>query len=149
MSARRISAHNPLAQLRGEVDRLFSDFTRGLPGVLPSGLGGAAAFPPLNVWETDDDVLVEAELPGLSQDQVEIYVVGNELTIRGERPAATEEGVAYHRQERGSGSFSRAIKLPSEVDADRVDAALEHGVLSIRLAKQPAARPRKVNVVAR
>jgi HSP20 family protein len=107
----------------------------------------AASYPPLNVWEEKDNLIVEAELPGMQLDKLEIYVnEGNELTIKGERqPSAPEKGT-WHRQERGFGHFSRTITLPSLVDADRVEARFEQGVLRITLPKSEAAKPKQIVV---
>ena len=109
----------------------------------------SATFPPVNVWEEGDAVLVEAELPGLDLKDLEIYVTGgNQLTVKGERKPLTPEKGVWHRQERGYGHFRRSLTLPFPVDADKVDARLENGVLLVRLAKHESARPRKIPVKA-
>jgi HSP20 family protein len=132
---------NQLQQFQGELNRLFDRW----------GNGGtfAAVFPALNVWEEADQVCVEAELPGLDLKDLEIYVTGgNQLTIKGERkPAAPENGV-WHRRERAFGNFVRTLTLPFAVDAEKVDARLENGVLLVKLAKHESARPRKIAVKA-
>lgn len=133
----------PVQQWRGEMDRLFSDFfgrTESVPG---RGRG----FPPLNVWEECDNLVVEAELPGVKADDLDISVVGDELTIKGRRSGG-DEGVTYHRRERTTGEFVRVLRLPVEVDANRIDAALNDGVLLITLPKSEAAKPRRVEVKA-
>ena len=132
---------NQLQQFQNEMNRLFdrwNDGGRGAP---------AATFPPVNVWEEGEEVLVEAELPGLDLKDLEIYVTGgNQLTVKGERkPLSLEKGV-WHRQERGYGHFTRSLTLPFPVDADKVDARLENGVLLLKLAKHESARPRKIPV---
>jgi HSP20 family protein len=116
---------------------------------LPRGVNGAANFPPVNLWEEDDQVFVEAELPGLDLKSLELFVTGgNELTLKGERkPSVPGKGV-WHRQERLHGSFTRTLTLPFLVDSDRVEAKLENGVLLVRLAKHESARPRKIAVKA-
>jgi HSP20 family protein len=85
-------------------------------------------------------------VPGLKSDQVEISVVGNQLTLRIERPDLTQEGVTYHRRERPVGSFTRVLRLPVDVEPDRVEAALNDGVLTITLPKARSAKPRKIQV---
>ncbi len=132
-----------LQQFQNEMNRLFDRWGDG------GRTGGVATFPAVNVWEEKDEVFVEAELPGLDLKDLEIYVTGgNQLTIKGERkPQATGKGV-WHRQERGYGHFTRALTLPFPVDADKVDARLENGVLLVRLAKHESARPRKIQVKA-
>jgi HSP20 family protein len=124
-------------QFQREIDRLFR--TRW-PGF-------AVSYPPLNVWEDDANFYVEAELPGLSLDKLEIFVAdGNLLTIQGQRqPSAVASGT-WHRQERGFGKFGRQVQLPSDVDANRVEAKLEQGVLRVTLPKNERARPRRIPV---
>jgi HSP20 family protein len=117
------------------------------------GDGGAefagAAFPPVNVWEEGEEVFVESELPGFDLQGLEIYVTGgNQLTIKGERKQPTIEKGLWHRQERGFGRFSRTLTLPFPVNADKVDARLENGVLLVTLAKHESAKPRKIPVKA-
>jgi HSP20 family protein len=146
MRSSRWQAFNPvwnqLQQFQDEMNRLFDRWGNG-------GIFSAPSFPALNVWENGEEVHVEAELPGLDLKDVEIYVSGgNQLTIKGERkPNLPEKGV-WHRQERSFGSFNRSLALPFPVDADKVDARLENGVLHIRLTKHESARPRKIPVKA-
>ena len=85
-------------------------------------------------------------MPGLKSEDLELSVVGNELTIKGRRDTASEEGTTFHRRERGFGEFVRAIKLPVEVDSAQVSATLVNGVLTVRLPKAEAAKPRKISV---
>jgi HSP20 family protein len=132
-------------QLQSEMNRLFERW---------GGDGGwarpfAPAYPAVNLWEDDNCVFVEAELPGLDLKDLEIYVTGgNQLTIKGERkPNLPDKGVC-HRQERGVGAFVRTLTLPFAVDGDKVDARFENGVLIIRLPKHESAKPRKIAVKA-
>ncbi len=148
MFLRLVNRVSPPNGLRREMTRLFDDFC-GQAGVFdPFGLSDRGAFPSLNVWEEDDKLVVEAEVPGLKMDDLEILVSGNELTVRGQREAADQEGVCYHRRERGVGAFSRAVRLPVDIEAGKVEAQLSNGVLTIVLPKAEAARPRKVEVKA-
>lgn len=104
------------------------------------------AHPPVNLWEDDNNVYAEVELPGMKEDQLEIFVTeGNVLTIQGERQPAEARGV-WHRRERGFGKFSRTVELPVPVDADRVEARFEAGVLRVTLPKAEAARPKRIPV---
>lgn len=105
------------------------------------------AYPALNIWEDNDNVYAEAELPGLNLEDLEIVVTGaDELTIKGERRAAEVPNAIWHRQERGFGKFTRVVQLPVPVDADKVEARLEHGVLTITMPKTEAARARRIVV---
>jgi HSP20 family protein len=107
-----------------------------------------AAYPAANVWEDGDNAYVEAELPGMSMDSIEVDVIGNEVTIRGERKIEEPPNGTYRRRERPAGCFSRTTTLPWEIDAEHVEAKLHDGVLTIRLPKSPAAKPRKIKVQA-
>jgi HSP20 family protein len=131
-------------RLQGEMGRLFEDMGVGLPRNV-----ALVAFPPVNVWEDADAFHVELEVPGLTQDQVQIAVTNkNHLTIQGERqPEDTGKG-RWHRRERGFGRFQRVLKLPLPVDADRVEARLENGLLFLTLPKAEEARPRRIAVKA-
>ena len=86
------------------------------------------------------------EVPGVQMSNIEINVVGNELSIKGKRECGCGEGVTIHRQERGSGEFSRFLTLPVAIDAEKVEAVLKNGVLTIKLPKAEAAKPRRIEV---
>jgi HSP20 family protein len=133
-----------LQNFQNEMNRLFDRWSDG--GHSPFGV---RAFPPMNVWEEGEEVFLEAELPGLDLKDLEIYVTGgNQLTLKGERKQARSEKGVWHRQERGFGQFTRTLTLPFAVDADKVEARLENGVLRLKLAKHESARPRKIEVKA-
>ena len=135
------------SQLRREMDRLLSSFVGNFAdGGQPWVERGQ---PSVNVWESGDAVVAEAELPGVQRDQINISVVGNELTLKVERPELEKEGVTFHRRERPGGSFVRVLRLPTEVDADRVEANLCNGVLTVTLPKAESARPRKIHVATK
>lgn len=141
----------PLREFQEEVNRVCRRFGSEAAPAL------AESYPPLNIWGDNDNVYAEAELPGMQLDHLEIYVTdGNQLTIQGERrryaldQGALDNGVAekgaWYGQERGFGQFSRTIMLPVNVDADKVEARFEHGVLLITLPKNEAAKPRRISV---
>lgn len=136
-------AWNQLERLQDEVKDLVNRF--GFEREWPS-FGGA--FPPVNLWEDAGNLYVEAELPGMKLDNLEIYVQGGQLTLKGDRQTVTPEGGVWHRQERGAGAFSRSIELPVDVNADKVEARFEHGVLHVTLPKSEAVKPRKIVVKA-
>jgi HSP20 family protein len=147
MNSSRWQSFNPvwnqLQHFQDEMNRLFDRWNTGTP------FNGQSAFPALNVWEEGEAVHVEAELPGLDLKDLEIYISGgNQLTLKGERkPCVPDKGVC-HRQERVFGAFTRSLTLPFPVDADKVDARLENGVLHVQLTKHESARPRKIPVKA-
>jgi HSP20 family protein len=134
-----------LPSLWADFDRLFNEFT-GPMGVAP--LSWASA-PLLHIREDADAFLIEADLPGLTQEQVHISVTQrNQVSISGERLAAEPENGRWHRRERGFGRFQRVVKLPTAVDADKVEAKLENGVLLVTLPKAEEAKPRRIAVKA-
>jgi HSP20 family protein len=137
----------PVAQLRNEMDRLMSDFFRPGNTSTPARWSWTArSFPALNVWDEGDVLYAEAEVPGMKSEELDISVVGGDLTIRGRRGAEDREGVTYHRQERGTGEFNRVLRLPEEIDAGKVEATLTDGVLLIKLPKAESAKPKKIKV---
>ena len=118
----RRNGFNPVAQLRDEMDRLVNDFFSPVSTAATRAGLSTRSFPLLNIWEQGDSLYAEAEMPGLKSEDLDISVVDNELTMRGRRGEQPREGVAYHRQERGVGEFNRVVRLPFEVDADKVEA---------------------------
>jgi len=147
MVFRRAGNFLPVAQLRDEMDRLVSDF------FVPSNSGPPArwswtarSFPALNVWDEGDALYAEAEVPGMKSEELEISVVGSDLTICGHRGRGERGGVVYYRQERGTGEFNRVLRLPEEVEAGKVEATLADGVLLIKLPKAESAKPKKIKV---
>ena len=109
----------------------------------------APAYPALDLWQDDDNLYLEAELPGMELDDLEIYVSGeNQLGLKGTRRAPEMKDAAWHRRERNFGTFTRALNLPQPVDANKVQASLKHGVLTVTLPKVGAAKPRRIEVKA-
>ncbi len=131
------SSWDQMHRMQQEMNRLFG----------AANGEGHGTFPAVNVWEEADALYVEAELPGMNLDDVEIFVTGNnQLTIKGERQEPELEKATRHRQERPFGKFVRTLTLAFPVDSNRVEARLENGVLHIHLPKHEAARPRKIVV---
>ena len=141
MLATRWEPWTEMHRLTREMDRLFGSNGNGAGGGMSVG-----TYPALNVWEDDDHLYTEAELPGFSLDDLEIYVTGKQLTIKGERRPPENEGGTWHRQERGYGKFTRMVELPSELDGNKVSAEFENGVLLITLPKSDAVKPRRIEV---
>lgn len=140
------ATEHPLASFRSEMDRLFDRFfgdAWGLPGFFGSGL----VEPRLDLSETDTEVVLRAELPGVKSEDVRIEVVGNTLTLSGEKNEETSETRGgYRYRERQFGAFSRTIPLPTYVDSNKVDATYKDGVLTIRLGKSPESKPKRITV---
>ncbi len=130
-----------LVSLQGEFNRIFGDGRAGA-GV------GRALYPPLNVWQTPDGLVVDAELPGVDPAAVEIAVADGQLAISGQRSTGAEpaEGVAC--RERPEGSFSRTLQLPFRVNQDQVKASYKQGVLRVELPRAEEDKPKKILVQA-
>jgi HSP20 family protein len=132
---------NEMSRFQDELNRVFGRF---VPGNATTALAGA---PLVNVWEDADAFYAEADLPGLNLEKLEVFVTeGTQLTIQGERPAPEFPNSVWHRQERGFGQFSRTLTLPALVNADKVEAHYESGVLRLTLPKSEAAKPRRIAV---
>ncbi len=131
-------------RLQNEMEKAFGRLTHTpLLGL------GQWTYPALNMWEEEGQLHVEAELPGLELADLEIYVNNdNQLTIKGQRKQPELKDGAWHRQERGFGSFTRTLELPSNVDPDKVSAEFKHGVLMITLPKKEVVQPRRIEVKA-
>lgn len=131
-----------LRQMQRDFERLFG---RGLLGGAQRIGGGV--YPPVNVLNGPDDMIIECEMAGVTRDDIDISITGETLVIKGSKaPSADEEKIRYQVRERGAGDFSRTIVLPDKVDADRIDAKLADGVLTVRLPKSEAAKPKQIEV---
>ena len=136
---------NPFLSLQQEIDRLFDDFTRGFPA-FGAGIGHAMA-PTMDVVETDKEIEITAELPGLEDKDVQINVADNILTIRGEKKAGKEEKDRNYRLvERSYGAFERSLELPRGVNLDAIKASIDKGVLTVTVPRPAPAQVKKVEV---
>ncbi len=125
-------------RLQHQLNRLLS---------LGSTSAGVHEFPAINVWTSEDGAILRAELPGVNVENVDISLINDTLTIKGERFLELEQDSgACHRQERGFGQFARSIKLPFAVEPDTVKADFRDGVLQIELPRAAAEKPRKIAV---
>lgn len=140
---------DPFRSFRREMDRLFDEFTRGWPFVTPFAEGeGRMLAPRIDVSETDAELAITAELPGIEDKDIDVTLSGNTLTIKGEKKAETERKAEdYHVMERSFGTFSRTIGIPFEADPDSVKAAFKHGVLTVKIPK-PAEIKEKAKKIA-
>ena len=143
-AARQLS---PLDGFRNEVDRLFSALSH--PFHWESGGLAAAWDVPLDVEETDKQIVVRAEIPGVKAEDLELSISGDALVISGEKKEQQERREkGYFYQERRFGSFRREVPLPTAVDADNVQAEYTNGVLHVTLQKSVEALPRRIQVKA-
>ena len=131
--------------LREAMDRLFDDaFTR------PLGVSGVSATPAIDMYQTDDEVVVKATLPGLKAEDVHITVTGETLTLGGEYKQENEQKEAtYHIREHRSGSFERSLLLPTDVKADKAKADFEDGILTITMPIAEEVKPKSITVKAK
>ncbi|MBF0422840.1 MAG: Hsp20/alpha crystallin family protein [Magnetococcales bacterium] len=133
--------HNNQRMIQNEINRLFEE-----------GEGGCCAMTSqwqlrVDVHEDSDAYYLQADVPGMTQDQIKIHVENNQLTIAGERRLENEEQRdAYHRIERAYGSFSRTFQLSGEVDLDRIQATCKNGELVVCVPKNEGAKPRSIDV---
>jgi len=145
----RGDASRPFDDLRFEMDRLFDDFWRG-SGAFPGPFAAADARPfepRIDVEETDAEVRVTAELPGLEEKDLELSLDRDTLTLRGEkREEREEQRRGWWHHERQYGSFARRIPLGSDVEADKAEARFKNGVLTVTLPKTEEARQRAVAI---
>ncbi len=131
-----------LVSLRDDMDRLFETFF----GQNPEDREGFWT-PILDIEESNGNIVVKAEIPGMEKDEIKVSVRNNMLSISGERKQKIEtKDKTFHRIERSYGKFSRTITLPSEVDADKIKAAYKDGVLNITLPKPESMKPKQIEV---
>jgi len=138
-------AAHPFTTLQQEIDRLFEDFSRGFPAFSwsqPTNL-----MPNMDVTETDKEIEVTAELPGLEEKDVQVNLADNVLTIRGEKKATSEtKEKDYRLVERSYGSFSRSLELPDGVNPDTIKAIIDKGVLKVTVPKPAPAVAKRIDV---
>ena len=129
-----------------EMNRLFNQFFQGGTGE-EAGWGVRTWAPPVDIYEIDDAVILKAELPGVSKDDVSIEIHQNTLILRGQRKHEAEvKEEHYHRVERAYGTFQRSFMLPTLVDQEHVQATYPDGVLELRLPKSEAAKPKRIAI---
>ena len=144
---------DPFLGLRQDIDRVFDSYFRAWPGLrdfgfgFPSGLGAMDVSPDADVVETETAYKIAVELPGLDDDDVEVSLYDDLLTISGEKKTEREETKKdYYVSERRYGSFKRSFRLPAEVEAGKITAEMEKGVLSITLPKSASAKRKQQKI---
>jgi HSP20 family protein len=135
---------NAMDLLQNRMNRLFPDYGgfRSVPAAWEAFPGG----PSTNLYDAGDHLEMKFEVPCITKDDLSIKVQGNYLEISGSRRSDAPKGYAAHRVERGTTSFSRSFTLPSEVDTNKVHAKLEDGLLTLKLPKSEAARPKQIQI---
>jgi HSP20 family protein len=135
----RMTTGSPIFGLRREIDRLFDDtFVRD----------GASWSPAVDIKETDGEISLDLELPGIKPEDVEITAENGVLTVRGEKKSERKEGEEnrYHVVERTYGSFLRTFQLPQGIDEDQIKAEFEHGILSVHIPKAALPQPKRIQI---
>jgi HSP20 family protein len=146
MALARWTPRGNLQSFQDEMNRMFEQFFRGGTGE-EAGWGVRTWAPPVDIYETDDALILKAELPGVSKDDVSIEIHQNTLILRGQRKHEAEvKEEQYHRVERAYGTFQRSFMLPTLVDQEHVQATYHDGVLELRLPKSEAAKPKRVAI---
>lgn len=141
----RFEPMREMVRMSDAMDRLFENFYGR--GWRDNDLFEA---PSVDMYQTENEIVVKASLPGMKADDIQISVVGDVLTLRGETKAEEEiKEVSYHIRERRSGSFARSMPLPSAVQADKARAEFENGVLTLTLPKAEELRPKTITVKAK
>jgi len=136
---------NGLSTLHNEMDNLFDSFFKGLD----RPFGRYKAWPAIDVAEKDNAIVVRAEVPGCTPEDIDISVYGETLTISGEKKTSNEENSeGYYHMESCYGAFRRDVTLPTDVDPEKVEARCENGVLSITLPKAEKSKARKIKVTS-
>lgn len=130
--------------VRRQMDRAFQDYSRGGP----RGPADAGGYPAINLYDAGSGFLIKAEVPGVSEKDLDLTLNQDVVTLSGERKADAPEGYSVHRRERSPVKFSRSFSLPSQVNPDKVKASLRDGVLTVRLEKTEAQKPRQISVKA-
>lgn len=136
--------NNPTQSIWRDFDRLNDAITRSF---LENGSASVRSFPPLNVYTREDEAFVQAFLPGIDIEDIDLSVKDNSLTIRGKkREEDLSEGTEVHVREVFSGDFSRTLEFPFRLDSERVTADLKNGVLGILLPRAEADKPKKIRI---
>jgi HSP20 family protein len=145
MSIVRYDPFRDLRTLQEEVNRLFStNVTRAFDD---EGIGRGAWAPSVDIYENKDQIVLEAELPGMKQDEFDLSIENNVITLRGERKfEKTDESDNYHRVERSYGAFTRSFTLPQTVSAEGATAEYNNGVLRVTLPKREETKARRIQV---
>jgi len=132
-----------------EMDKFQREMNRLFDSTFSRRYRNAPSFPAVNVWANEDGLVVTSEVPGINADDIDIVIVGETMTLSGTRGGdELNEDTQYHRQERGDGDFTRTVKLPFLVDAEKVEASFIDGVLNITLPRKDEDKPKKITVTA-
>ncbi len=137
MFGRGLDPWSEFQRIENEMNRVLSRF------VSPS----TSDFPAVNIWTDGEETVVTTEIPGIDAGAIDISVIGKSLILKGARePEQLDNGNSFHRRERWYGQFTKAIELPFTIDAAKVSASFSNGILSIRLPRSEAEKPKKISI---
>lgn len=144
----RRRSNGNLSRLRDEMDRMFDDFLGEPLGVVdPKLLRSEGWLPPVDVSDAENEVVIRVEAPGIAVKDVEVLLTGTTLTIAGKKEEMKEKKEEnYYQCERRFGEFRRDLELPETIDPEKVAAEADNGVITIRVAKKPGAKPRQIEI---
>lgn len=143
MTITRWDPFREINSLQSTLNRVFQDYGRGSDELVTGG----TFVPPVDIYEDQNGITLKMEVPGISQQDINISLENNTLTVSGERKfQKNEKEENFHRIERRYGAFTRSFSLPNTVDTEKVNANYEHGILSIQLAKRAEAKPKQIKV---
>jgi HSP20 family protein len=129
------------------TSRLFEDFFNGFPSTSYTSEQKDGWIPAVDILEKEGNLILRAELPGISEKQIDLKLEGNTLTLKGERKMDKEDKKNnYHRVESFYGSFTRSFRLPETVDLEKISAEYKNGVLTVTIPQRPEVRPREIPV---
>ncbi len=142
MNIDKIEPKRALKSLRDEIDNLFDRFVER-----PLGVITGQVVAPVDISETDTEIIVKSDLPGMELSDIDVSISGDVLTIKGQKKKEIEQaGKTYHVIERSYGEFSRSLRLPAKVDVDRVKASYKNGVLEIVMPKAEPVQTKKIKI---
>ena len=145
----RLDLFKEMDSFTREMDQMFRNIGFGRllePALVP--VLGARNYPRINLRETEDSYIVETQLPGVDPKELEMTILKGTLTLSGERKNPEQEAGSWHRRERNTGKFMRAIDIPAEIDLEKVQAEYQTGLLTVTLPKAESVRPKRIEIKA-
>ena len=140
---------HPIVRMHGDMEQVFDDFFGKRPAFLSADYRRWDWRPPVDISDTDDAVEVRAEMPGLSEKDINVTVKDNVLTLKGEKKHESDvKEENYHRHERAYGRFQRSFALPTNLETDNAKATFKDGVLTLSIPKSEQAKPKEISVSA-
>ena len=136
-------------EVRRRMDRLWDEYDAEPSARAVEEYAGRTTWPRVDLFDTGAALVVHAEVPGLSEKEIQLTINQEVVTLKGERKAEAPEGYSVHRQERPGLRFSRSFTLPTKIDSEKTTAVLKNGVLTLTLPKAPEAQPRQIAVIAK